>query len=220
MIVRFPDRNCKKSIVAILSIVFFATIILFPMECKTNSPPKHPIPIASSAPGSSDPVGDEWSMFRDQLNHTGVTQTVPVGNKSPFWNYTTANSVESSPAVSGGRVYVGSDDHKVYCLDAVMGSYIWNYTTASSVESSPAVADGRVYVGSDDGNLYCLNAATGVLNWTFPTGNGVLSSPAVAGGFVYAGSADFVYSVDAATGALNWTFPTGNTVFSSPAEAG
>jgi hypothetical protein len=32
------------------------------------------------------------------------------------WSYTTANSVESSPAVAGGVVYVGSDDDKVYAF--------------------------------------------------------------------------------------------------------
>ena len=45
------------------------------------------------------------------------------------WNYTTGGLVESSPAVAGGYVYVGSTDNNVYCLDAVTGAKIWNYTT-------------------------------------------------------------------------------------------
>jgi mannitol-specific phosphotransferase system IIBC component len=36
------------------------------------------------------------------------------------WNYTTGGGVYSSPAVAGGRVYVGSDDGKVYCLPMIL----------------------------------------------------------------------------------------------------
>ena len=32
------------------------------------------------------------------------------------WTYTTGNLVISSPAVAGGTVYIGSNDHKVYGL--------------------------------------------------------------------------------------------------------
>ena len=36
----------------------------------------------------------------------------------PRWTYTTGDDVISSPAVTGGTVYIGSDDNKVYALDA------------------------------------------------------------------------------------------------------
>ena len=35
-----------------------------------------------------------------------------------IWSYTTGNGVASSPAVTGGVVYVGSYDNKVYALNA------------------------------------------------------------------------------------------------------
>ena len=37
--------------------------------------------------------------------------------------------VVSSPAVVGGVVYVGSEDGKVYALNAANGALMWNYTT-------------------------------------------------------------------------------------------
>jgi len=37
------------------------------------------------------------------------------------WSYETGGDVYSSPVVNGGHVYVGSDDHKVYCLEAAPG---------------------------------------------------------------------------------------------------
>ena len=62
----------------------------------------------------------------------------------------------SSPAVVSGRVYVGSNDKKIYCLNATTGESLWSYTTGGAVQSSPAVANGRVYVGSYDYKIYCL----------------------------------------------------------------
>jgi hypothetical protein len=65
----------------------------------------------------------------------------------------------SSPAVAGGKVFVGSWDHKVYALDESTGSLIWSYTTGYYVDSSPAVADGKVFIGSDDGKVYAFSSA-------------------------------------------------------------
>ena len=69
------------------------------------------------------------------------------------------NSGTVNPAVADGKVYIGSTDHKVYCLDAESGALIWNYNIGNpeyGVNSSPAVADGKVYVGSHDHNVYCF----------------------------------------------------------------
>jgi len=40
---------------------------------------------------------------------------------------------ESSPAVVGGVVYVGSDDKNVYALDAANGAKIWSFTTGTGL---------------------------------------------------------------------------------------
>ncbi|MBT7187038.1 PQQ-binding-like beta-propeller repeat protein, partial [Candidatus Bathyarchaeota archaeon] len=64
-----------------------------------------------------------------------------------------------SPAVVGDMVYIGSNDKKVYCLDAETGAKNWEYTTGGTIESSPAVADGKVYIGSFDGKVYSFKSA-------------------------------------------------------------
>jgi len=135
-------------------------------------------------------LGD-WTMFHhDQYNNVESTSTGPETRKV-LWTYSTGDYVESSPAVADGKVYVGSNDGNVYCLDASTGVKVWNYTTGGAVRSSPAVADGRVYVGCwGDNNFYCLDAATGDKIWNYTTGSDVWSSPAVADGRVYIGSID------------------------------
>ena len=137
------------------------------------------------------------------------------------WTYATGSWVESRPAVTDGTVSIGSEDDKVYALNAATGHVLWTYTTGFEVNSSPTVADGTVYIGSDDDKVYALNAATGHVLWTYSTGGNVDSSPAVAGGSVYIGSLDDrVYALNAATGHVLWTYTTGGQVYSSPAVAG
>ena len=41
----------------------------------------------------------------------------------------------SSPAVAKGVVYVRSDDHNVYTLNAHTGAKLWSYTTGDRVAS-------------------------------------------------------------------------------------
>ena len=65
-----------------------------------------------------------------------------------------------SPVVADGKVYVGSMDHHIYCLNASTGSTIWMYTAGNEVEPSPAVADTVVYVASRDGKVYAFGMAT------------------------------------------------------------
>ena len=175
----------------------------------------------ATSPGSSDPNQDEWPMFRGQLNHTGATLTSITYGKTAFWDYTFNLSLDSSPTVVGGYVYigvcfeVGYGDHRFSCLDALTGEFRWKIALQSSI---PAVADGWVYVGGYTSLFYCLNATTGGLRWNSSTGERTLSSPAVAGGRVYVGSDDFsIYCLNATTGAQLWNYPTGEYVRSSPA---
>jgi len=161
----------------------------------------------------------DWSMFRHDLRHTGYSESPAPNTNQTIWNYTTGAALSfSSPAVADGKVYVGSNDMKVYCLDALTGAHIWNYTTGGWVMSSPAVADGKVYVGSNDMKVYCLDALTGAHIWNYTTGRSVYSSPAVAYDKVFIRSSNGkVYCLDALTGAHIWNYTTDGSVHSSPA---
>ncbi|MBV9231917.1 MAG: protein kinase, partial [Chloroflexi bacterium] len=105
-----------------------------------------------------------------------------------YWVASTGSTVNSSPSVSNGVVYIGSDDHKIHAFDAANGALRWSVLTGGRVYSSPAVSNGIVYIGSTDGTLYALDAATGVSRWKVATGNQIYSSPTVANGVVYIGS--------------------------------
>jgi eukaryotic-like serine/threonine-protein kinase len=181
-------------------------------------------------------TGCDWAQFRFGAEHSGYTPTetmisaANVGQLTQKWTFRSGGPVESSPAVVGGVVYFGSEDDKVYALNATTGALVWSVPTGGAVLESPAVVNGVVYVGSADHMLYALDAGTGALRWsvrvddnyaTFdinqPAGNvnaGTLgSSPTVAGGTVYVVSSGvtgsayepyFLYAYDASSGALRW----------------
>jgi outer membrane protein assembly factor BamB len=135
------------------------------------------------------------------------------------WRYLTSPPIESSPAVSGGVVYVDTyDDGTIYALNAATGSLEWSRVLGGFDTPSPVVVDGLVYVGTGSGMLYALKAATGTVEWSFDTmTSGIASSPAVAGGVVYFGSDDgCVYALNATTGTREWRTCTGGVVQSSP----
>ena len=177
-------------------------------------------------------IGSEVSTVLNG-NYFGSVYALNATNGNKLWNYTTGNYynyVESSPAVVGGVVYIGSSEGitpepptfasagNVYALNATNGDKLWNYTTGSNVDSSPAVVDGVVYVGSGNGNVYALNASSGAKLWIYTTNGWVDSSPAVVDGVVYVGSFDSnVYALNASSGAKLWIYTTGAPVFSSPA---
>ena len=153
--------------------------------------------LLSGAVGSAQ-AGD-WSMFRHDPSHTGYTNEKISGDLKLLWCYEAPFLLgfeRSSPAVADGKVFIGSNDYNIYCLDADTGRFLWRYKTDSRVFSSPAVADGKVFVGSSDDNVYCLDEDNGDLIWCYETGGWLVptlsSSPAVADGKVFVGNALFM----------------------------
>lgn len=187
-------------------------ILLLSVFCFGQTPSSHPT--SDDTPTTHVPT--TWREFHrhnmERFNpYENILSVSNVGSLGLKWSYKTGDTVWSSPAVTGGVVYVGSLDDNVYALDARTGAKLWSFTAGNSVQTSPAVANGVVYAGSWDDNVYALDANTGALLWIYATGDHVLSSPTVAKGVVYVGSwDDNVYALDARTGAAcGATAPTG-----------
>ncbi len=135
----------------------------------------------------------------------------------------TRGGIESSPTVTDGTVFFGSNDGNVYALNSDDGSEMWSFKTDDRVTSSATVVDDTVFIGSVDTNVYALNANDGTKVWSFKAGRYgyVTSSPTVAEGTVFIGSDDGnVYALDVADGSEVWSFGTGASVTSSPTVAG
>ncbi len=194
-------------------LVIFSCVILFSVSFATVA---HLLPSRLTSIRNTGTT-DWWPMYHHDPMHTGYSTSAAPNTNEILWTHRLADWVRSSPAVYDGLVYIGSDDNKIYALNATTGQEVWNYTTNGDIVSSPTVTQNRVYIGSTDNNLYCLDAGTGDLVWTYTTGGDIQSSPCVTEGKVLFGSDDCkIYALDAIVGSHLWNFSTGDYVWSSP----
>ena len=64
--------------------------------------------------------------------------------------------IQSLLSIADYKIYFGSTDDKILCIDAFSGENLWNYTIDGGTTSSPAIAYGNVYVCSNNGSIYCF----------------------------------------------------------------
>ena len=75
-------------------------------------------------------AADEWPQFRGNPQLTGVaTGSVPA-NLKLLWSFDAGESIESSAAISGGTVYVGSQSKELLAIDLETGKLRWKYRAA------------------------------------------------------------------------------------------
>lgn len=167
----------------------------------------------------------DWPMFRGGPALLGVAVGSLPDKLQLLWRFKTKEAIRSSAAISGGRVYVGSDDGGLYALDARTGKQVWVFRTEDTVESSPLLLDDAVYTGASDGFVYKLNAAGKVL-WKYETGDKILAgvnwAPAAKGDgkWILVGSYDSrVHCIHAESGDAVWTYESESYVNGAPAVA-
>src|ERR1043166_5592066 len=93
---------------------------------------------------------DSWPMFRGGPALLGVASGRLPDKPAQLWSFKTGRPIKSSPAIEGGRVFIGSDDGNLYALDFATGKKLWEFKTGDAVESSPLVLGGKVFIGSTD----------------------------------------------------------------------
>lgn len=138
-----------------------------------------------------------------------------------LWSLQTGGPILSSSVIAASSAYFGSNDGKLYAIDAE--SYTtpkvrWTYQTGGPISATPALGSGgTVYAASQDGSVYAVNSK-GSLLWKSTAVGSITSSPTVANGLVYVGSSDHsIYALNATTGAVVWSHATNGSVSSSPA---
>ena len=99
-----------------------------------------------------------------------------VGKLRPAWIFQTdvKESLETSPIVVNGVMYVTTSFSHVYALNARTGEQLWHYAPKMGPVTTfccgpnnrgVAVADNLVFVGTLDSQLVALDAKTGKVVW-------------------------------------------------------
>lgn len=170
---------------------------------------------------AQDTPADNWAQFRGNHSLTGVSQSAVSSSLKQLWTFEAGESIESSAAIVGGTVFVGTNTGELVALSLDNGSVYWKFSTGNPIgESSPAYANGVVYIGDLGGWLNAINASDGKKLWAFKAGNEIKSSPVVVGDLVLIGSYDEnLYGLSARNGSVRWKAKTNGPVHSTPAVA-
>tara|TARA_R100000935_G_scaffold52035_1_gene78975 strand:+ start:9250 stop:10950 length:1701 start_codon:yes stop_codon:yes gene_type:complete len=154
-----------------------------------------------------------------------------VGNLRPAWIFQTeiVDTMETTPIVVDGVMYVTTAFNQVYALDAETGEQIWHHkhdmgpiTTycCGPNNRGVAVAGDLVFMGTLDAQLVALDSKTGKQVWATQIADAELGysetmAPTVVNGMVLIGTnggeygiRGFVKAFDMETGELKWTFNT------------
>jgi alcohol dehydrogenase (cytochrome c) len=154
-----------------------------------------------------------------------------VGELKPAWIFQTEvkESLETSPIVADGVMYVTTSYSHVHALNAKTGEELWHYahkmgpiTTycCGPNNRGVAVADNLVYLATLDSKLLALNAKSGEVVWSTTVADPELGysetmAPTVVKGKVLLGTnggeygiRGFVKAFDAKTGKELWNFYT------------
>ena len=157
--------------------------------------------------------------------------TSNVDKLRPAWIFQTdvKESLETSPIVVNGVMYVTTSFSHVYALNARTGEQLWHYAPKMGPVTTfccgpnnrgVAVADNLVYVGTLDAHLVALDAKTGSVVWRTEVADPELGysetmAPTVVKGKVLIGTnggeygiRGFMKAYDAKTGKLIWSFDT------------
>jgi len=169
----------------------------------------------------------------DQTRYYPARQinTGNVKNLERAWVFKTeiVESMETTPIVVNGIMYVTTSFNHVYALNAATGEQLWHYkhemgpiTTYCCGPNNRGVAayGDKVYMGTLDAKLVALNAATGEMVWEQQLADPELGysetmAPTAVDGKILIGTnggeygiRGFVKAYDAETGDLVWTFDT------------
>ncbi|MFZ4619777.1 MAG: PQQ-binding-like beta-propeller repeat protein [Bacteroidota bacterium] len=181
----------------------------------------------SDGPVSSTPVISNGAVHFISRKNTLYAVSLKAGTQR--WKRSLGSALRydwgfdyyvGSVTIEQNRIYAGSADGNVYCLDLTNGKELWKYRTDCVIRSTPAVDESKLYFGDINGKLYSLDKMSGKQLWVFSTigdtlhndtfgfdRKALISSPTVYEGKVFVGSRDgFLYAVDKTSGKELWHY--------------
>jgi outer membrane protein assembly factor BamB len=167
----------------------------------------------------TSPILSDEYIYLGSLN--GKFYKLNSADGKVIWEHDIKSQIHSTCAVSGGKIFFGSDNGILHCLNTD-GKKIWEFKTQASVFSAPLVFENRVFFGSFDSNYYCLNTDDGSLVWKTNLSSKIFSGSALIGssGLITGGISGSLFSLDIKTGTVNWKFGTEGVITSTPLVSG
>ncbi len=129
-----------------------------------------------------DGTSHAGATINDEILYYGTSEGRLLSRNSDSgdlnWSIDLGAPIESSPTISGGRLFVQLRNHQVFALDATTGKILWAYKrsvpllTTLQRASKPIVYRNKLYVGFADGSVAAFNVEEGILLWERKISNG------------------------------------------------
>ena len=160
----------------------------FTVTRSSSSRPKHSTARlergAAAVPAPEKTEKGDWSTYRATPERSASSVALVAEKANIRWMYTPPRSgrrpvgkggwfsyePDGNPSQAiavGDRIWFGTAEGALVCLDRQTGEERWRYWTAGQIVSAPTWYEGRLYAGSCDGWVYCLDAANGGLIWRY-----------------------------------------------------
>ncbi|NDB68302.1 MAG: quinonprotein alcohol dehydrogenase [Methylocystaceae bacterium] len=179
-------------------------------------------------------IGGDWGATRysklNQINTKNIKKLKPAWAVHLGSGLGSKYSLEGTPIVKDGMLYIASGNDDTYAFDAKTGALIWEYRSNINQNITTvccgwdnrgvAIGEGKVFVGQLDGFMVALDAKTGKVIWKSEVGKWqqgytLTAAPLYHNGVIYTGIAGGdreargkVTALDAKTGAIKWTWYT------------
>lgn len=152
----------------------------------------------------------------------GVAETLRVDRETGkvIWRVGVGTPGRSAPTIIDDRLFFGTIDGSLFCLDTKTGNQLWSYRTGSVQtklfgQPAPAYIDGVIVAGFGSGDLIAVRAQTGEEIWTDTLGrsgrnsytdfSAISALPIIVDGTVYAISVGSVLvAIDVRSGRRLW----------------
>lgn len=198
----------------------------------TRTPSQINIVSASDIPQPNPVSPGDWRMFQFDLNRTGWNRWASGPRTDPVVvaNTSLSSGIFSSPAVVGGRLYIGTMDGELYIINASNLRQLISVEIGDQVSSSPAVTDKMTFVGAaeepfsdssprdPDRGLAAINHTAGTKRFNKLSIGVTFSSPAIRNDTIYIGSVEGdAHAINRTSGVTRWSASLNGTIFASPA---
>jgi outer membrane protein assembly factor BamB len=176
---------------------------------------------AAAADNQGTQASRQWPYPRGDAQSSGATAETIPSPLAVIWEFQADDAIETTPVVSGGRVYVGDVMGKLYGINEQDGKPVWQKDYDTGFLASPAIKDDLLVIGDVEGNLYGLNPADGSELWKRNTEGEINGSAAFYQDKVLVTSQDGkLYCFNAKDGAPVWTYQTDDQIRCNPTIAG
>ena len=142
---------------------------------------------------SASRAGDVIALDVETGDERWIADLSDVDNERSFWDSRVSAMLAGGPVAGLNKIFVGSENGKIYALDAQSGELVWQADIKGEIISAPAVDSGVVVVNAASGLMKAFNAENGEELWEIEqdvpalTLRGI-SQPVIASGGVLIGT--------------------------------